>query len=223
MVEFGRLVQPLTVILPSGDRPVAKLGGGATTVFVPREPAMLAGGVPLALGSVEAEVQVVDGVGEGDALNALEIMELAMLGEMIVVVALTDAELLLEPVRIILPRTSAWVSMKAIVGPATNWEVACWTTLAASGCESEVINIATGPFMPCGTMHWLNGKAIEKGKPPASIWQNIWLVIVPSMAADWKLNVVPGCIEPVFVTVNDGLAEMPRLHSETKGPAMART
>lgn len=78
--------------------------------------------------------------------------------------------------------------------------------------------------MPSGTTHWLNGKDIEVGAPPISIWQNkLPSGTVPLMAADWKVRLVPGCIGPVFVTANDGLGVTPKLHPEMKGPAKART
>jgi len=87
-----------------------------------------------------------------------------------------------------------------------------------------VTKIATGPFIPMGTTHCVYGKEMEKAKPPASMWQNnLSSETLPLMAADLKLNVVPGCIESVFVTVNDGFAGMPRSHPEMKPPAMART
>jgi len=40
------------------------------------------------------------------------------------------------------------------------------TTLAFSGWSSDVIQIATGPLIPCGTTHWLIGRERENGMPP---------------------------------------------------------
>jgi len=88
--------------LPSGDGPVAVLGGGPAAVPLLGELAALAG-VTLALGELDAdEVPVAV-----DAVDALETIELASLGEMVVVVALADADAELFPE---LVRTS-WPSM----------------------------------------------------------------------------------------------------------------
>ena len=61
--------------------------------------------------------------------------------------------------------------MKAMVGPATI--ALLWRSTAPpfSGWPSDVIQIATGPLMPWGTTHWPIGSGMEKGRPPASIWQ----------------------------------------------------
>jgi len=79
--------------LPSGDAPVAKLGGGVAVVFVPDKPATAAAYAPVA-------------VGEADAADALEIIDVAAPGEIVVVDALDDVAPPLETVRIIWPRTS---------------------------------------------------------------------------------------------------------------------
>jgi hypothetical protein len=83
------------------------LGGGAAAEFEPSEPSALALGVP------EAEAAA-------DVEDALEMMELASLDEIVVVVVLFEAEdeLLPELVRTDWPRLSDSTSMKAMVGPA---------------------------------------------------------------------------------------------------------
>jgi hypothetical protein len=114
--------------------------------------------------------------------------------------------------------------MKAMVGPATMLSEDCWTTLASSGWELEVMKIATGPLMPAGTTHCWSGKGMESAIPPASIWQNkLFSETVPLRAVELKVRRVPGWTEPVFVIANDGLGVTPTSHPEMKELAMART
>ena len=47
---------------------------------------------------------------------------------------------------------------------------ACSMISDKRGWGSEVMKIATGPLMPCGTTHWSSGSATENGRPPISIW-----------------------------------------------------
>jgi len=67
------------------------------------------------------------------------------------------------------PSVSDSVSMNVMVGPATTGWVARSAGLLISGWLSAVTQIATGPLMPCGTTHWLNGSEMVVGNPPTSI------------------------------------------------------
>lgn len=111
---------------------------------------------------------------EVEAEFELEPLELLPLEEPLL--ELEPLELELLPPLTLPPRASwpsiwGWVSMKAMVGPATSWVVARSRTLLMRGCLSEVIQIPTGPLMPLGTTQSLNGRVSEKGAPPSIIWQ----------------------------------------------------
>lgn len=67
------------------------------------------------------------------------------------------------------PSVSDSVSMNVMVGPAMIGWVARSAGLLISGWLSGVTQIATGPLMPCGTTHWLNGSEMVVGNPPTSI------------------------------------------------------
>lgn len=69
------------------------------------------------------------------------------------------------------PSVSDCVSMNVRVGPAMTGWVARSCGLLISGWLSGVTQIATGPLMPWGTTHWLNGSEMVLGNPPTSIWQ----------------------------------------------------
>jgi len=60
---------------------------------------------------------------------------------------------------------------KAMSGPATIALLDLSTAPPFNGWPSDVIQIATGPLIPCGTTHWSIGSGREKGTPPMSIWQ----------------------------------------------------
>ena len=111
------------------------------------------------------------------AADALLMMALACEG-LIVVVESTELLLLLLPLLLPVLRTrllssSGLLSMNAMVGPATILSVAWSRALLFRGWLSDVMKIATGPVRLAGTLHWLRGSEIEKGKPPAIIWQNM--------------------------------------------------
>jgi hypothetical protein len=67
--------------------------------------------------------------------------------------------------------SGAEAPMKVMAGPATIALLWRSTAPALSGCSSDVIQIATGPLIPCGTTHSPIGSGMEKGRPPTSIWQ----------------------------------------------------
>ena len=108
------------------------------------------------------------GVGE---VPRLDRSELAALGESVSVTTAGGAP---APVVLLLGWTS-WpsvcgsMSMNARVGPATTVWPARSSTLPFSGWSSGVTKIATGPLMPGGTTHWLNGREMVSGAPPMSI------------------------------------------------------
>jgi len=100
-------------------------------------------------------------------------MELASPRETVVVVAPATP---LPALLLLLARTreesvSGWVSRKVTSGPATIALLMRSTAPPFRGWSSEVTQMATGPLMPEGTTHWLKGREMEKGMPPASIWQ----------------------------------------------------
>ena len=106
-----------------------------------------------------------------EAADALAMIELASAGEMVVVeVELLLLELL-DAARTSCERTCCWVSMNAMVGPATTGWSARSTASPFSGCWSAVMKMPTGPSMPSGTTHWSNGSEIDMAAPPTSIWQ----------------------------------------------------
>jgi len=224
VVELGRFVHPLTVTWPSGDGPTYVLGPpGVDATFVEFELTALE---PFVLGDevLLPDEPVADGDEAVAVADSLAMIELASAGEIVDVVVLAIPVPLPAPKRTNCPSNSVFESMKVIKGPAMSLSVACWTTLAAKGCSSEVMKIATGPLMPGGTTHWLYGKEIENARPPASIWQdNVSVEILPLSASDLKVREVPACIVPVFVTANDGLAGTPMSHPEMKPPAIAAT
>ena len=76
-----------------------------------------------------------------------------------------------EPPRVRASWPKIWgtVSMKAIVGPATNLSVARFMGSLTNGWESEVIQRATGPLIPWGTTHCERGREMVHGKPPTNI------------------------------------------------------
>ena len=115
----------------------------------------------LAVAVGAAEVTIV-----APAADALLRRALAWAGEMVCVEVCV---LLPLPDRTRASIVSGLLSMKAMAGPATIEFAARLTTSPLSGCESEVIQIATGPVVSPGTTHWLNGSDKEKGDPPASI------------------------------------------------------
>lgn len=97
-------------------------------------------GAPLAVGVADAELPV----GEGFELvrvmvGALAMAALAWAGVMVVVLGGTELTLLVLFVELaaavltVCARKSGWVSMKAMVGPATMELVACVITSAANG------------------------------------------------------------------------------------------
>ena len=92
MALLGTLVQPLTMTRPSGDAPVAVLGGGPAAELLLGELAALAAAVALAPAEPEVAVAV-------DSVDALAMMELASLGAIVdvVLLAAAEAELLPEP------------------------------------------------------------------------------------------------------------------------------
>lgn len=138
-------LQPLTITLPSGDAPVNSLGPPFVLITL-----LAKGGAERATGVAEA------------------IMAEASAGLMVTV--LVDATVVLVP-RTSEPRVWGWVSMNAIVGPATIWDEARSRTLLTNGWPSEVMKMATGPLIPGGTTQLLNGRAVELGWPPSNIWQ----------------------------------------------------
>lgn len=89
------------------------LVGGEAAAFEPCDPCALALRAP--------EAAAAAGVAEADAVDALKMIELASLGEMVVVDVLfeAEAELVPEPVRTNWLRVSDSMSMKPMVGPAT--------------------------------------------------------------------------------------------------------
>ena len=88
------------------------------------------------------------------------------------VFALLLLPLLPDAARASWERSCFWVSMKAMVGPARTAWFARSRTLLLRGCMSLVTKSATGPSIPSGTMHWSNGRGMDVGMPPTSIWQN---------------------------------------------------
>jgi hypothetical protein len=138
--------QPLTTTLPSGDGPVYIL-----------DPPVVGGILGVAKGRPEPLVEV------GPTPEAFDSIELAWSGVIVDIDGLAARTIPLSVCCI--------VSIKAIVGPATILSCARSTTSLRSAWLSLVIQMATGPSIPFGTMHWLNGREIEKGRPPASIWQ----------------------------------------------------
>ena len=104
-----------------------------------------------------------------EAAEALEMMELASGGVMVVVLELELP--LLEAARASSPSSCFWVSMKAMVGPARTAWFARSRTLLFRGCPvgSSVMKMPTGPSIPSGTMHCERGSAIAVGRPPTSI------------------------------------------------------
>ena len=89
------------------------LGGDEAAAFDPCDPCALALRVPEATAAAD--------VAEADAVDALKMIELASLGEIVVVDVLFEAvaELVPESVRTNWLRASDLVSMKPMVGPAT--------------------------------------------------------------------------------------------------------
>jgi len=59
--------------------------------------------------------------------------------------------------------------MKTRAGPATTLTVARSMTPVLSGWPSLVMKRATGPLMPCGTMHWSIGRGMEVVAVPTII------------------------------------------------------
>lgn len=245
----------MTIVLPSEDGPMNKLG--LPGVLLVAE--LLTVGAAVAALSVvetEAETEAV-AMAEADSEETLAMMAEASAGEIVVVLVEVLAEaitvelpLLLEdvtpPFRTSWPSAWGWVSMKAIVGPATNWDEARSRTLLRRGWLSDVIQIATGPLIPSGTMHWLIGREIDIGVPPNIIWQNNFCTsmfdkslrnrmnerkltstsweTVPLRAEEENDRTVPGPTDPVFVMVNVGLAGIPRSQAPSKnGATMERT
>lgn len=128
-VVLGRLDQPTTLIEPTyGFGPPAVLGVDAEGV----EPVEA---LPEELSdeptAVEAEADAVE-VAEEESVDdpAAEIMADACAGLMVAVLVVPLLEL---STRISWPIAWGWVSMKAMVGPATSWVVARSRTLLSRG------------------------------------------------------------------------------------------
>ena len=102
------------------------------------------------------------------------------------------------------PSVSGFVSMNAMVGPATSALLPRWTALPFSGWSSDVTKIATAPLMPWGTTHWLIGSEMEKGRPPVSIWQKkpCWTVRSSTVVG------AGGQVAHVSTTVDSGRGEL---------------
>jgi len=135
---------------------------------------------------------------------------------------LEEPPLLLPLLRTRTESESSSTSMKVISGPATSALLCRCTALPFRGWSSDVMKIATGPLMPCGTTHWSIGREMEKGAPPVSIWQ--WKPeVLPLRAGELNAKEVPAVTAPVLVTESEGLAVTPRLQPLMKAPAIART
>jgi len=131
-------------------------------------------------------------------------------------------EPLLPLVRTSSAKMSIWMSMKVITGPATIALLCLSTAWPFRAWSSDVIQIATAPLIPMGTLQSLSGREREKGMPPVSIWQ--WKPEVLLLrAGELNCKEVPTPIEPVLVTESEGLAGTPRSQPLMNEPAMART
>lgn len=66
---------------------------------------------------------------------------------------------------------SGTLSTKKIAGPATVGTVARATTSFGMGVASLVIQRATGPLVPAGTLHCASGKLTDALAPPTMMLQ----------------------------------------------------
>jgi hypothetical protein len=107
---------------------------------------------------------------EAVCVAAPAMIEEASSGE-IVVVSVLDGEPFVPVERTIEPSISDALSTKKIAGPATCLEVSRSTTLLMRGLLSLVIQRATGPLMPGGTVHCARGMLTANGAPPVIMLQ----------------------------------------------------
>jgi len=214
------------VIFPSAEGPVARFGPPGVLGV---EPAF-AGAEEDAAPDVDVEVDA--GGAEGVAPDAdvedgvaLDIIDDASAGEIVCVdVDVAGGEPPAPAPRKTWPIICGCVSMNANVGPAiTCFWARSWRSLRR-GWPSEVINMATGPFIPSGTMHCEMGSGIDMGALPMSIWQNnLSCGTVPLMESALKVSRVPGATVPVLVILSGVFAGMPTLQPLTKGVTRAKT
>lgn len=152
--------------------------------------------VAVGLGVAATAEPLTEDVGVADVAGALDSMDCACAGVMVVVevevlaVALVLAVVLVAvPVRILELKGDGTLSINVMRGPASNCVVARSTTLLTRGWPSVVMKTATGPSMPGGTTHWLNGSGMAVAIPPTIIWQNNVLVETePLIAGELKDN-----------------------------------
>jgi hypothetical protein len=98
--------------------------------------------------------------------------EVVMLSPMLGIEYEPDFEEPLLPLERTSPdRMSISMSMKTTSGPATIALLCRSTAWPFRGWSSDVIQIATAPLIPSGTVHSLSGREREKGMPLVSIWQ----------------------------------------------------